>query len=150
MKSILMILLFLNFIGLYSQQDEIYTSPITTMKQVEVKIHYSYKEMSISKTYTQPCSLAEYEAMIRRHIEFTGKLIEQKERIQNKSITKIRVTESKKDLVAAKFLYYRVDDFTKMYQKQNYPLLKYFNVEALSSYHDFLKIVTNTSRYASL
>jgi len=142
-----MILLFVNFNGLYSQNPESNSIPIDTAKSAE-KPYYTIKEIGVSKIFTLAYPLEEYESMIIRCNELSYVLLEHKERIDDGSITKSQIKDLKRDLVEAKLLHFRLSDFTQMYHKLNYPVLEYLSEETLSNYQVFSKILLNTTQYA--
>lgn len=147
-KKIAMILFFVNFTVLHSQNEEIYFSEIGTLEQLETKQQYIPKEIIVSKEYTLMYALAEYKSMIIRAKELTDKLSENNNRIQDGSITKTQIKKRKKDWVEAKLLNFRLDDYTSMYNKVNYPILEYLSIEVLNDYQGFSEIFTNSTQYA--
>ncbi|WP_299434510.1 hypothetical protein [uncultured Aquimarina sp.] len=147
-KKISMILLFVNFTVLYSQDEEIYFSEIGISEQTETKEQYTPKEIIVYKEYTLMYRVAEYKSMIIRAKELTDELSENDNRIQDGSITKTQIKKQKRDWVEAKLLNFRLDDYTSMYHKVNYPILEYLSVEVLNDYHGFSEIFTNSAQYA--
>ncbi|WP_298544883.1 hypothetical protein [uncultured Aquimarina sp.] len=147
-KKISMILFFVNFTILYSQDEEFYFSEIGISEQTETKQQYIPKEIIISREYTLIYRLEEYKSMIMRAKELTDALSENDIRIQDGSITKAQIKKWKRDWVEAKLLNFRLDDYTSMYHKVNYPILKYLSVGVLSDYQGFSEIFTNSAQYA--
>ncbi|WP_405205138.1 hypothetical protein [Aquimarina sp. LLG6339-5] len=147
-KNLLMISFFVNFTVLYSQDKEIYISEIATTDQTETKKEYIPKEITVSKEYKLMYSLSEYKSMIIRAKELGDILSENDDSVQNGSITKTEIEKWKRDLVEAKLLNFRLDDYTSMYHKLNYPLLEYLSIEVLNDYRGFSETLSNSTQYA--
>jgi len=96
-------------------------------------------------------TLEQYKAMIRRCRELTTKLIvHNKLLIKRWAMTKSQTTELKRDLVEARLLSYRIDDFNKRYSKKNQEVIKeHFDKEALDSYINFSNVLMATESYAN-
>ncbi len=148
MKNILIIIFLVNCAEFYAQNEEVFISQVTPIEQPVEELQYSPKEIVVTKTIALKYPLAEYEAMITRCNELSDKILEYKKEFQNGSIKKTQIKALKKDLVEAKLLSYRLDDFTSMYHNQNYPVLEYLSMEMLSDYHDFSKVLASATQYA--
>lgn len=149
MKNTFIILFYLSVTGLFAQEMENLSSDLKHTNQSENEVQYKTSVVLEAQTYTLAYSLEEYEAMIIRCKELAEKLIEHDKIAQNGSMTKVQIKNWKRDLLEAKLLNYRLDDYTSMYQRQNYPLLEYVNIDVLNDYYDFSKILTSATQYAS-
>ncbi len=145
MKKNLLIICFLSMAGMYAQQEPFI---------VEVQYTPTINETEESKTTTASridnltYSIEEYEDMIKRGKELTIKIIEHKKLTQTGSMTKTQVRELKRDLLEAKLLNYRIDDFTSKYLKAGYSLIDNVSTEVLSDHYDFSKTLEISSQYA--
>ncbi len=163
----LFILLSLVFTGLCAQQEENILQT-EDARQIETEV-FIQQELQISETeYSREVSLEsqltpqvlisysyslqypieKYESMILRGKELTDKLIEHDKIMQNESRTKAQIKEWKRDLLEAKLLGYRIDEYTTMYKRENYPLIEYVNKEVLNNYDDFSKMLDTATQYA--
>ncbi len=92
--------------------------------------------------------IAKYEAMIQRCKELTSRLIMHNKRIDRGEMTKTQVKDWKRDLVEAKLLNYRIDDFLSIYDERIYYNNEYVNKDMSDSYNNFSRTLDTANRYA--
>ncbi len=137
----LFVICLLAYAGLFAQQENY--AP-------ETKYDNVIQENEISRVDNIKYSMEEYDALIERCRELTSKLVEYDKMIQEGSMTKKQKKQWKRDVVEAKMLNFRIDDFTSTLIKENYSLIEHLNKEALSDYYDFSKILESSMNYAGL
>jgi len=125
--------------------------PNEEMKKGRLASAYSKadrKSMVVSRSYTLDYSIEQYQMMIDRCKELTNELEKYNKLAAKGYMSKEQYTNWKRDLVEAKLLDYRIDDFNKMYQSKSYSFEEYVTSEVLDNYNDFSKTLTTANLYA--
>lgn len=141
----LFILISFVFSGLYAQEETHGSNAELTNVVLEV---HNVEESNVSRVNHIKYSIEEYEAMIAECKELTKRLQEYDRLIQNGKMTKAQKRAWKKEVMEAKLLNFRIDDFTTIYMKRNYSLIDHVDVKALSDYYDFSKTLESATQYA--
>ncbi len=141
----LLAVLWLTTMGLQAQENQ----QIATTKLTNVTIEVQQFEETPKVEREQPTyPVEEYEAMIARCKELSLKIIAYDKMIQDGTMKRSQRKAWKRDLMEAKLLNYRIDDFTNAYIKQNYSLIEHVDNKSLSDYYDFSKVLENANKYA--
>ncbi|GAA4278873.1 hypothetical protein [Aquimarina mytili] len=147
-KNNVFAVLFLVITGMYAQQEDQFSTPITESNLTEEKeIQYS-TSVNMSPTYDVKYSIQKYEEMIQRSKELTSKLVEYDKLIKSGSMKRKQEKNWKRDVMEAKLLNFRIEDFNKVYRSGNYPMVNYLSIQALNNYDDFAKTLEDAVQYA--
>jgi len=88
--------------------------------------------------------------MIDRCKELTDKLISHDKKIRKGSLNKNQYRAWQRDLVEAKMLNLRIDDYNAKLFEQDGSFMNNLKKEALSNYYDFSKALEISKNYAGL
>ncbi|GAA4271787.1 hypothetical protein U6A24_14455 [Aquimarina gracilis] len=146
-NSMLFVICWLACVGINAQQENF--APKTEYSNVTIEVN-DQEENNISRVDNIKYSIDEYESMIQRCKELTIKLVEYEKMILEGSMTKKQKKQWKRDVVEAKMLNFRIDDFTTILIQQNYSLIDHVNKKALSDYYDFSKVLESSINFAGL
>ncbi len=141
----LIIICLFAYVGMYAQQQSSISK--TEFTYVVNKIP-NQNTTTVSRIDNLEYSLEEYESMLSRCQELTNKLVEYDKIIQNGSMTKKQTKAWKRDVMEAKLLGYRIEDFTAIYRDGDYPYVNYLNIQVLNNYDDFAKTLNDATQYA--
>ncbi len=146
-KNNLLILLLLVFVGVNAQQ-----TTYQTQKELDIeeKIVDQHQEQisTAARIYNIKYSLQEYETMIKRCNELTAKLLKHEELYKSGSMKKKQKKEWKRDLIEAKLLNFRIEDFKAIYLNGDYPIVEYINIQVRNNFEDFSKTLETSTQYA--
>ncbi len=145
MKKGLLIICMLSIIGLYAQEEQVIIPKEYDINTEEIEQPQTHR---ISRVDKLTDFSKEYEAMVKRGKELTTLLIEHDKLVKKGSMTKKQITAWKRDVIEAKLLSYRIDDFTYSYIKEGYSLIDLVSPNVLSDYYDFSKKLESSSQYA--
>lgn len=141
----LLIICLMMFIGGFAQQSysaqKEYTQHINTVIQKNDPI--------VTTVIDHPkYPLAEYEAMVKRCNELASQLVKHEKRYHSGVMTKKEKKAWKRDIVEAKLLNFRIEDFTAVYLKGDQPIVEYINIQVLNNFEDFSKTLEVSDKYA--
>ncbi|SHI37288.1 hypothetical protein [Aquimarina spongiae] len=138
-------ILWFTTIVLQAQENQQITT--TTLTNVTIEVQQFEETQNIEKDQpTYP--VEEYKAMIARCKELSLKIIAYDRMIQEGTMKRSQRKAWKRDLMEAKLLNYRIDDFTNAYLRQNYSLIEHVDNKSLSDYYDFSKVLESANKYA--
>ena len=145
MKKSLLFICMLSIVGLYAQQGQIIIQNPNNNGTEESE----QKETITSSRINDLTRLkGQYESMIKRGKELTAILIEHDKLIQEGSMTKKQIKNWKRDVLEAKLLNYRIEDFTNAYLRDGYSLIEHLSPGVISDYYNFSKKQESSSKYA--
>lgn len=104
----------------------------------------------VSQSYTMAYTIENYKNMILSCRGLTAKLMIYNRMAKNNTLSKKEFKNWKRDLVEAKLLNFRIDEFISAYDKVNYPFKDYVNKELLDNYADFSSTLTNATIVSGL
>ncbi len=147
-KNNVFVVLFLVITGMYAQQEVHFSTPTTETDQTEeTEVHYSTSK-NVSPAYDVKYSIQKYEEMIQRSKELTSELVAYDKLIKSGSMKRKQIKKWKRDVMEAKLLNFRIEDFNKVYRSSNYPVVNYLSIQALNNYDDFSKTLEDAVQYA--
>ncbi|MEW7291887.1 hypothetical protein [Aquimarina sp. 2304DJ70-9] len=144
MKKNLLIICFLSIAGIHAQE-------VLFVPQIEHNTVINETEPLQTNTVLRvdnvTYSMKEYESMIKRGKELTFILIEHDKLVQKGSMSKKQIKKWKRDVLEAKLLNYRIDDYTSAYLREGYSLIDHVSEDVLSDYYDFSKVLETSVQY---
>ncbi len=141
----LLIVFWFALVGVYAQEEST-TQKIESTDTIEET--QDQNTTTVSRIDNFEYSLKEYKSMLSRCKELTSKLIEYDKLIKDGSMTRKQTKAWKRDVMEAKLLDYRIEDFTTIYRGGDYPHVNYLNIQVLNNYDDFSKTLDSASQYA--
>jgi len=136
------------YVGVFAQQEEL--TPLLEYTSVTTEVKDYDDNNKASRVDNIKYSIEEYESMIVRCKELTARLVHHKQTVRKGSMSKSQYRAWQRDLVEAKMLNFRIDDFNMKFFEQDNTLLDRINKESLSSYYDFSKVLESSMNYAGL
>lgn len=99
--------------------------------------------MSLTKENSLKYAIEKYKSMILRCKELNTRLIIYGRLAKKGSMSKKQIFSWKRDLVEAKLLNIRIDEFKSRYKREEYKFQDYVNQEMLDNYEDFANTLSS-------
>lgn len=152
-NTLVMLICFMLLSVTYAQQSTNFTGETNATQTVQEFANHSDIEKkrtsrltkSTTVEYSLEYSLEAYKAMISECQQLTDKLLKHRALSDSGLMNKKQMIDWKRDLVAAKLLNYRIDDFKSACKNLNYPIQQYVNSETIDNHQDFSKILVSTT-----
>lgn len=148
-NTLVMLICFMLLSVTYAQQSTNVTGETDSNQAVYEYTNHSdiekKRKSTLTKSTTVEYSLNAYEAMISECQQLTAKLMQHRKLADSGLMNKKQMIDWKRDLVAAKLLNYRIDDFKSACKNLNYPIQEYVDEEIIDNHQDFSKILVSTT-----
>lgn len=132
----------------YASEKKYTKHVITELQKENAKSKITPTLIVTAQNNTAQYSLEEYETMVKRCKELTGLLLKYEESYRDGSMSKRDKKKWKKDLMEAKLLNLRIEDFNSHYRKKETPIVEYLNIQVLNNFEDFSKTLETSKQYA--